>query len=91
MRRMLPGVSVRGAEGGVVTFRAAARPPHVPVPTTMPEDPSVFHRGDALVLRSTAGPVAIERPVVAAQDGHAGRKAFVRDAGGQAFAVAVAR
>jgi hypothetical protein len=50
---------------------------------------AVFRRGDALTLRSAIGAVAIERRVVAAQDGRAGRPAFVRDADGHAFAVPV--
>lgn len=47
-------------------------------------------KGEALTLRSTAGPVTIERAVTAMQPGRAGGKVFVRDANGQVFAARLA-
>lgn len=42
-----------------------------------------------LTLRSSSGPVVIEREVVAVQPGSAGARIFVRDASGQVFSVRV--
>ncbi|MBO9714791.1 flagella basal body P-ring formation protein FlgA [Sphingomonas sp.] len=44
-------------------------------------------KGEALTLRSSAGPVTIERQVVALQAGRPGGRLFVRDGSGQVFAV----
>lgn len=44
-------------------------------------------KGARLTLRSTAGPVLIEREVTALQAGRSGERIFVQDAGGAAFAV----
>jgi hypothetical protein len=41
-----------------------------------------IERGDALTLMSRAGPVRIERKVVAMQPGRHGRRLFVRDEDG---------
>lgn len=51
--------------------------------------PPDIEQGQALTVVSTAGPVRIERPVTALQDGRRGRRAFVRDADGQVFSVSV--
>jgi flagella basal body P-ring formation protein FlgA len=40
-------------------------------------------KGDELTLRSTVGPVSVERQVVALQPGRSGGRVFVRDAEGQ--------
>ncbi len=47
-------------------------------------------KGAELVLRSSAGPVVIERRVTAMQPGRAGGRIFVRDADGQVFAAPLA-
>jgi hypothetical protein len=46
--------------------------------------------GATLVLRSTVGPVTIEREVTALQPGRAGKRVFVRDANGRVFAAPLA-
>jgi flagella basal body P-ring formation protein FlgA len=43
-------------------------------------------KGARLTLRSSAGPVIIEREVTAIQAGRAGQRIFVQDAGGKIFA-----
>ena len=43
--------------------------------------------GEPLVLRSSIGPVTIERNVTAMQPGSSGKRLFVRDAEGRIFAV----
>ncbi len=47
-------------------------------------------RGDTLTLRSSAGPVTIERAVVAMQPGRSGGRVFVRDSEGKVFAAPLA-
>ncbi|MES2442132.1 MAG: hypothetical protein V4574_04825 [Pseudomonadota bacterium] len=47
-------------------------------------------KGESLTLRSTAGPVTIERAVVAMQPGRSGGRVFVRDAEGKVFAAPLA-
>ena len=47
-------------------------------------------KGEALTLRSTAGPVTIERAVVAMQPGRSGGRVFVRDSEGKVFAAPLA-
>lgn len=47
-------------------------------------------KGDKLTLRSTAGPVTIERAVVAMQPGRSGGRVFVRDSEGKVFAAPLA-
>lgn len=47
-------------------------------------------KGETLTLRSTAGPVTIERTVVAMQPGRSGRRVFVRDSEGRIFAAPLA-
>lgn len=47
-------------------------------------------KGDKLTLRSTAGPVTIERTVVAMQPGRSGGRVFVRDSEGKVFAAPLA-
>lgn len=44
-------------------------------------------KGDRLTLRSSAGPVVIEREVTALQQGRSGQRIFVQDANGAVFAV----
>lgn len=47
-------------------------------------------KGDRLTLRSMAGPVTIERAVVAMQSGRSGGRVFVRDSEGKVFAAPLA-
>lgn len=47
-------------------------------------------RGAPLVVRSSAGPVVIERAVTAMQNGRSGQRIFVRDAAGAIFSVPLA-
>jgi len=47
-------------------------------------------KGAPLTLRSTSGPVTIERSVVALQSARSGGRLFVRDAGGAVFAAPLA-
>ncbi len=47
-------------------------------------------KGDRLTLRSIAGPVTIERTVVAMQSGRSGGRVFVRDSEGKVFAAPLA-
>jgi flagella basal body P-ring formation protein FlgA len=47
-------------------------------------------QGEALVLRSSIGPITIERPVTAMQPGRSGERLFVRDAEGNVFPVRLA-
>ena len=47
-------------------------------------------KGDKLTLRATAGPVTIERAVVAMQPGRSGGRVFVRDSEGKVFAAPLA-
>jgi hypothetical protein len=47
-------------------------------------------KGETLTLRSSAGPVTIERAVVAMQPGRSGGRVFVRDSEGKVFAAPLA-
>jgi hypothetical protein len=47
-------------------------------------------KGDTLTLHSSAGPVTIERAVVAMQPGRSGGRVFVRDSEGKVFAAPLA-
>lgn len=46
-------------------------------------------KGERLTLRSSAGPVVIEREVTALQSGRSGERIFVQDANGAVFAAAL--
>ena len=46
-------------------------------------------KGERLTLRSSAGPVVIEREVTALQSGRSGERIFVQDASGAVFAAAL--
>jgi len=52
--------------------------------------PATVAKGDAMTLVSRAGPVTVERSVIALQSGSVGRQVFVRDRGGHVFAAPVA-
>ncbi|HZF44360.1 MAG TPA: flagella basal body P-ring formation protein FlgA [Sphingomonadaceae bacterium] len=67
-----------------LALRASA---HLPAGTrlgrlALPAAPDI-DKGDELTLRSTVGPVSVERQVVALQSGRSGGRVFVRDAEGQ--------
>lgn len=46
-------------------------------------------KGERLTLRSSAGPVVIEREVTALQSGRSGERIFVQDSSGAVFAAAL--
>ncbi|WP_066807583.1 flagella basal body P-ring formation protein FlgA [Sphingomonas asaccharolytica] len=52
--------------------------------------PATVAKGDSMTLVSRAGPVTVERPVIALQSGSVGRRVFVRDSRGHVFAAPVA-
>jgi flagella basal body P-ring formation protein FlgA len=56
----------------------------------LPIEDARVARGDTLTLRSSAGPVTIERAVVAMQPGRSGGRVFVRDSEGKVFAAPLA-
>ena len=84
-----------GTQRAALRYDSAARSPiavlALPAGTylgrLMPLPDRQVAAGEPLTLRSTAGPVTIERRVVAMQPGRPGEKLFVRDADGQVFSV----
>ena len=72
---------------GSVIVATAAIPAGSYIGRVAPLANEVVAKGAELTLRSSAGPVVIERQVTAIQPGRAGRRLFVRDASGQVFAV----
>jgi hypothetical protein len=88
IRRAVPGVMVAGADrDGTIALRAPMLAPRAkPIPLRLPDPPAV-RAGDELTLLSRAGPVTIERPVIALQPGYSGRRLFVRDRAGHVSSI----
>lgn len=72
-------------DGGVVVA-AAALPAGTYLGRLAPLMEAFVAKGAVLTLRSSAGPVTVERQVTAMQAGRAGGRVFVRDSSGKVFA-----
>lgn len=86
-RTEAPRPAIRYDRAGGVLVAADALPAGSYLGRLAPLAGEGVAQGAALTLRSRSGPVTIERRVVAMQPGRPGGKLFVRDAGGQVFAV----
>jgi len=85
-----PRAPLRYDRAGGVLVAASALPVGTYLGAIAPLADRAIAKGSALILRSSAGPVVIERTVTAMQSGHAGGRLFVRDADGRVFAVPLA-
>lgn len=90
VRRLVPGAMIAGCAGKPVTIRSAAMAAPARPKPYVPETPTV-ERGQKLTLRSAAGPVVIERPVIALQSAsQSDKRLFVRTADGDVISAPLA-
>jgi len=78
-----------GSVGGEPVVRDAVAA-GAPLGRLVPAAVARIAAGTALLLRSTAGPVTIERAVTTMQPGRSGRRVFVRNGDGEVFAAPLA-
>ena len=92
IRRAVPGLAVRAPTGGVIDLVAAIEPRLVrAAPSSsniaLPIAPTI-KRGDHLFLRSSVGPITIDRPVTALQSArYVDERLFVHTDDGEVLAV----
>ncbi|HEX4695805.1 hypothetical protein [Sphingomonas sp.] len=84
VRRMVPGLTVTGANAGTIEFRAPPIARRAPGNASDLPKPAIA-RGEAMTFAVRVGPVTVERPVAAMQPGRVGRRVFVRDTAGNVF------